>query len=475
MAKKGDRHYLCSEHKKMRSHKRARLPSHSSISSSFSSSSSTKIDLDSILSPLNPFIVDGTPKKRFNYNYYHQYQNEFFSHLFNDFINDSSSPITLKIASDYYKINYSTLKSKYQLWMKNNQEKIGTMDRRGGKRKLNDDDEKTIKEQLYQRMDDNEKTQNGHLVDFIMNLSPDFHPSIGFLARLKKKFNVSSRFTPIIKNQKVLSAEEKQDEWDLLVEYYEKVELAINRYGPSGVYNYDEKPLSTAPKGVSSFQHIGKKKKRLSSDSGDPDRVFTAGCAVAANGDKLPITIIKKGVKRDSQSSLLVQEAVEPFNNYMGLTKKGWVNGKSMNHWIRNAFAVNARLPCALIMDGYGAHWTDGVIATANELKIELISMPPNHTDEIQPLDVGIFGALQSMTDRDWETDHSVIDYLNDFQQAWEDFSSENIRKAFYKALALEEGILEDEELNNNAHEALDAIKSIDNALKMVLSAIPSQ
>jgi hypothetical protein len=217
------------------------------------------------------------------------------------------------------------------------------------------------------------------------------------------------------------------------------------------------------------------KKQKLSSDSGDPDRVFTAGCAVAANGDKLPITIIKKGVKRDSNSSQMVQEAVDAFGNYMGLTKKGWVNGGSMNEWIRNVFAVNAVRPCALIMDGYRSHWSDQVVESAKQLSIELISMPPNRTDEIQPLDVGVFGALQMMTDRDWETDHSVIDYLNRFQQAWEDFSPENIRKAFYKALALKEGILEDEEANNNAREALDAIKSIDNALKMVIDAIPTE
>ena len=98
---------------------------------------SPKLDLDSILSPLNPFIVHSERKRRNNYNNYYQYENEFFSHLFNVFINNPSSPINLKTASEYYKINYSTLKSKYQLWKEENQEKIGTMDRRGRIKEIN--------------------------------------------------------------------------------------------------------------------------------------------------------------------------------------------------------------------------------------------------------------------------------------------------------------------------------------------------
>lgn len=195
------------------------------------------------------------------------------------------------------------------------------------------------------------------------------------------------------------------------------------------------------------------------------------------NGVKLPLTIIKKGVRKGSASSQVVQEAVDQYDNYMGLTKSGWVSGESMVHWLRNVFAVNAVLPCALIMDGYRCHWTEEVRAAAAQLNIELISMPPNRTDEIQPLDVGVFGALQIMTDRDWETDYSVKDYLLKFQQAWEDFSSDNIRKAFYKALALEEGVLEDEEANRDARQSLideqNAINMIDNLRQQIMDIVP--
>lgn len=110
-------------------------------------------------------------------------------------------------------------------------------------------------------------------------------------------------------------------------------------------------------------------------------------------------------------------------------------------------------------MDGYKSHWIPEMKAAAAELSIELISMPPNKTDEIQPLDVGVFGALQKMTDNDWESDNSVSDYLNHFQQSWCDFSPATIRKAFYAALALEDGALEDN--NSIVFDQNNALNSI--------------
>ena len=114
---------------------------------------------------------------------------------------------------------------------------------------------------------------------------------------------------------------------------------------------------------------------------------------------------------------------------------------------------------------GEGGRWDDW------------INMPPNRTDEIQPLDVGVFGALQSMTDRDWETDNSIQDCLNDFQQACIDFSPVSIRQAFYSALVLEEGVLEDEEADKNTPQCIiderNSINSINESLKMVIDAIP--
>jgi hypothetical protein len=238
----------------------------------------------------------------------------------------------------------------------------------------------------------------------------------------------------------------------------------------------DEKPASTAPSKVSTMQHVGKKARPMEAAHGDPDRVYTAVCAVSASGVALPMMIIKQGVMMSSPSSQLVKKTVKTHKNYMYLTPSGWITGDAMLHWLTHVFARHAILPCALIMDGYPAHWTDEVRAAARRLKIELINMPANRTNEIQPLDVGVFGALQTMTDRDWATDDTVSDYLHAFQQSWADFTTLSIRSAFYKALALEDGILEDTPAAATARrsriQAENAMVMIDTAVDSFIDAM---
>lgn len=49
------------------------------------------------------------------------------------------------------------------------------------------------------------------------------------------------------------------------------------------------------------------------------------------------------------------------------------MNEKTMTNWLRNVFWIAAgERPCALILDGYGAHWTDEVVKVAEELGIRL-------------------------------------------------------------------------------------------------------
>jgi hypothetical protein len=420
-------------------------------------------------------MTHGAPKQRNNYNHYDAYSNEYFSRLFHGYIH--TGLIMQQEAAAYLKIPASTLSSKYCTWLAEGRQSAGTMDRRGGKRKLSIEDEATVGQQLHARIDAGQVSQNGHLVDFIMNLQPEYEPSIGFLSRLKKRLGLGSRMTAVIKKKKEKTPVDEDDECDALAAYYENVVRAIDRYGASGVWNYDEKPLSTAPRKVSTMQRTGQKARPMTAASGDPDRVYTAACAAAANGNKAPLMIIKKGVMMASASSQLVAEAVEPYDNYMHLTASGWVTGNSMEHWIRHVFAVNVALPCALTMDGYGAHWTPEVRAAADALKIELIDMPANRTNEIQPLDVGVFGALQAMADRDWSVEDSVIEYIQQFQQAWIEFKPESIRKAFYKALALADGILENAAADANARRVLveeqDAVNMIDYIMAGFMDAVP--
>jgi hypothetical protein len=52
--------------------------------------------------------------------------------------------------------------------------------------------------------------------------------------------------------------------------------------------------------------------------------------------------------------------------------------------------------PCALILDAYPTHRSDGLMAATEECDIELPSVPAGGASEYQPLDHHIFGELKS-------------------------------------------------------------------------------
>ncbi|KAF8584466.1 hypothetical protein K439DRAFT_1346210, partial [Ramaria rubella] len=49
-----------------------------------------------------------------------------------------------------------------------------------------------------------------------------------------------------------------------------------------------------------------------------------------------------------------------------------------------------------LISDGHQSHETLGLLRSAFNSKVLLLSLPPHTTNHLQPLDVGMFGPLQS-------------------------------------------------------------------------------
>ncbi len=60
-----------------------------------------------------------------------------------------------------------------------------------------------------------------------------------------------------------------------------------------------------------------------------------------------------------------------------------------------------------LIVDGHNSHFSTEFIKFCSKKNIELFCLPPHTTHILQPLDVGLFGPLQSYYGR------SVEEYLH--------------------------------------------------------------
>jgi hypothetical protein len=121
---------------------------------------------------------------------------------------------------------------------------------------------------------------------------------------------------------------------------------------------------------------------------------FTAVIAAAADGSKLPITIIKKG---KTERSLAALRAIHGNNIHLMNNISGWSNAGAMKNLIHHVIKPFTKgEPAVLLIDSYRAHMTSDVIASARAANLYIIVVPPNTTARRQPLDVTVMGALKA-------------------------------------------------------------------------------
>lgn len=84
------------------------------------------------------------------------------------------------------------------------------------------------------------------------------------------------------------------------------------------------------------------------------------------------------------------------------LTDNGWTDDNTAVEWFREVFIPHAVARnhsgkrILLTFDGHHSHDTPDILLAAFDNNILLYCLPPKTTHKLQPLDVGVFGPLQS-------------------------------------------------------------------------------
>ena len=99
---------------------------------------------------------------------------------------------------------------------------------------------------------------------------------------------------------------------------------------------------------------------------------------------------------------------------------------------LRETFADE---PLELILDLHSSHRTSAVKTLAENLGIRLHYVPPGATDELQPLDRRVFGALKATArrlfrERSYET-RNKREACQDLRKAWELLGSDTMEEAW--------------------------------------------
>ena len=287
-----------------------------------------------------------------------------------------------------------------------------------------DADVKTIALKFYEESSENEKN---------VNRGP-FEASSSWIQKFKNKYGYVLRKAHLKRRTLNVSAEKKE-------RFKNKVITAIRDVDKRCIINCDQTNWKLINFSGLTWAKRGAEEVTVNIE-GDSKKSFTAMATVDAQNRRYPLYLIAKGKTEQCHQQL---ESVAD-RAYIDHSKTGWFNKPVMLNyleWLRREFEERnpdiAKSEVVLILDLYAAHRDKEVRQKAAELGFKLIFIPPSCTDELQPLDVGVFGPLKNAAKKTWRlkyiVDPSHTWTTNDAAQilveCWESLSDDVFKEAW--------------------------------------------
>jgi hypothetical protein len=177
------------------------------------------------------------------------------------------------------------------------------------------------------------------------------------------------------------------DEWEKTKEaaqYYYEVSTAIDEYGKDFVMNMDETAIlcNNAPNTSWGDKGTGKNNS-IYTNKGEKCS-YSLLPTITVSGEMIKFAWINKAKTSAAINRMSLPNEIKSY-----YSKSGWMNEGIMMDFIEDViFQYTQAMPCALIVDSYGAHFTDEVKRLAAEYNIQLIMVPKGQTGTLQPLDI---------------------------------------------------------------------------------------
>ena len=136
--------------------------------------------------------------------------------------------------------------------------------------------------------------------------------------------------------------------------------------------------------------------------------------AICADGSAVRPMIV---LQRETVEKELLLRGYTPDKVLLTRSDSGFVNSRLFLQWGRDCLIPFVRQrraelsydgPCLLLLDGFGCHQTDEFLELLNEHNIVWRFIPPHTSDQIQPLDLGVFANQKR-----WQSNITVDADLN--------------------------------------------------------------
>jgi hypothetical protein len=264
-----------------------------------------------------------------------------------------------------------------------------------------------------------------------------------FIQDFKRRHKISSRRFHMRRRHHQIDRPDVQ-------EWINKMKTLLETTDPDRVVNCDETAWRVIPMGLLTWAPVGEDGVAVVAEASEKDAI-TALASITGAHRKLPLYLIAKGLtQRAERGQLGPHEGHESDHS-----PSGWTTGDTFQrylNWLRSLYPDQQ--PIHLVLDMYSVHRAEKSRVVARELGIELHFIPPGWTDELQPLDRYVFGALKSVCRRLFHRHHLLSDdgrtrksdAICFLIEAWESLGVDVVRKAW----GIYEDVLGDPEVEDD-------------------------
>ena len=202
---------------------------------------------------------------------------------------------------------------------------------------------------------------------------------------MKRHPELSNRTANLIKRSRAAISRED------VAEFINNYADTVGDIPPENIWNYDETNLVDNPGSVKAVFARGCKYAEMVKDS-SKSSVSIMFCGSAA-GEFMPPYVVYK-----AQNLYPTWCEGGPDGTRYNISPSGWFDMNTFADWFKLMFLPTvARMDGKKVMigDNLRSHISDEVMQLCGENNIEFVCLPPNSTDKLQPLDVGVYGPMK--------------------------------------------------------------------------------
>jgi hypothetical protein len=208
-------------------------------------------------------------------------------------------------------------------------------------------------------------------------------PGNDWLYSFMTRHNLTARLADNVKPARAEISAQAVDE------YFSELEHTLQGIDPGSLYNYDETNVSDDPgaKRIICRRGLKRVERKMEHTKSCISLMFSGN----ASGDYLPPMVVYK-----SQNTYQEWMRGGPSGTVYDCTPSGWFDSRCFERWFTEVFLTSVSTKPGtkvLLGDNLAAHFTPDVIKASVENNIAFVTLIPNATHLLQPLDVAVFRA----------------------------------------------------------------------------------